>query len=123
MPAARSSRAVVQTAPATLVLHEFERPRVGPDDGLLRLELCGIRGSDIERYREAIRLPERGGAPFERLQTATYPFDRAEEAILHLAGRTDGPPAVHVAIAPPKRHHAPSSTSRSRRANASGWPA
>jgi len=60
----------------------------------------GVFTVDSASYREAIRLLERGGAPFERLHTATYPLDRAEEAILHLAGRTDGPPAVHVAIAP-----------------------
>ncbi len=50
MPAARSSRAVVQTARETFEVHEFERPKVGPDDGLLRMELCGICGSDIEQY-------------------------------------------------------------------------
>ena len=39
-------------------------------------------------------------APFERLRTATYSLERAEEAILHLAGRLDGPPAINVAIGP-----------------------
>ncbi|CAB4869049.1 unannotated protein [freshwater metagenome] len=50
MTAARTSRAVVQVARETFEVHEFERPKIGPDDGLLRLELCGICGSDIEQY-------------------------------------------------------------------------
>lgn len=50
MPPVRSSRAVVQTAPQRFEVHDFERPRVGPDDAILRLELCGICGSDIEQY-------------------------------------------------------------------------
>jgi threonine dehydrogenase-like Zn-dependent dehydrogenase len=40
-------RAVVQTAPGTLELHEFARPRIGPDDALLRIEACGLCGTDI----------------------------------------------------------------------------
>jgi threonine dehydrogenase-like Zn-dependent dehydrogenase len=47
---APSSRAVVQTAPQTFEVHEFARPRVGPDEGLLRMERCGICGTDIEQY-------------------------------------------------------------------------
>jgi hypothetical protein len=54
-------------------------------------------------YREAIRLLTLGGPPFERLHTASYPLERAEEAIHHLAGRLDGPPATNVAIAPSDR--------------------
>src|SRR3954453_9792618 len=50
MGRARSSRAVVQTGTQTFEVHEFERPVVGPDDALLRMELCGICGSDIEQY-------------------------------------------------------------------------
>jgi hypothetical protein len=34
------------------------------------------------------------------MHTASYPLERAEEAIHHLAGRLDGPPAINVAIAP-----------------------
>jgi threonine dehydrogenase-like Zn-dependent dehydrogenase len=50
MGRARSSRAVVQTGVQTFEVHEFERPAVGPDDAVLRMELCGICGSDIEQY-------------------------------------------------------------------------
>ncbi len=44
-------RAVVQVGPRRLELREFPRPCVGPDDGLLRIEACGICGSDVEQYR------------------------------------------------------------------------
>ena len=58
MGRARSSRAVVQTGVQTFEVHEFERPAVGPDDAVLRMELCGICGSDIEQYDG--RFEERG---------------------------------------------------------------
>ena len=60
----------------------------------------GVFTVDSPAYRQAIRLLEEGGLPFERMHTASYGLDRAEEAIHHLAGRMDGPPAIHVAIAP-----------------------
>jgi len=60
----------------------------------------GVFTVDSPAYRQAIRLLEEGGLPFERMHTASYGLDRAEEAIHHLAGRIDGPPAIHVAIAP-----------------------
>ncbi len=50
MGPARTSRAVVQTGARRFELHEFAVPSVGPDDAILRLELCGICGSDIEQY-------------------------------------------------------------------------
>jgi threonine dehydrogenase-like Zn-dependent dehydrogenase len=31
-------------------VREFPRPQTGPDDGLLRVERCGICGSDVETY-------------------------------------------------------------------------
>ena len=48
---AKMVRAMVQTAPRTLELREFPRPAIGADDGLLRLEACGICGSDVESFR------------------------------------------------------------------------
>ncbi len=44
-------RAAVQTGPHAIEIQEFPRPRTGPDDGLLRVEACGICGSDVEQYR------------------------------------------------------------------------
>lgn len=44
-------RAAVQVAPRQIELREFPRPKVGPDDGVLRVEANGICGSDLESYR------------------------------------------------------------------------
>jgi threonine dehydrogenase-like Zn-dependent dehydrogenase len=64
------------------------------------ITMRGVFTVDSPAYVEAIRLLEAGGHPFEKMHTASYSLDRAEEAIHHLAGRLDGPPAIHVAIAP-----------------------
>ena len=45
--------AMVLTKPQTLVAREFPRPAISPDDGLLRLDACGICGSDYEQYEGA----------------------------------------------------------------------
>ena len=44
-------RAMVQSGPRQMEMREFPRPVIGPDDGLLRLEACGICGSDVEQYK------------------------------------------------------------------------
>jgi threonine dehydrogenase-like Zn-dependent dehydrogenase len=44
-------RAAVKTAAETIELREFPRPQVGPEAGLLRVESCGVGGSDPELYR------------------------------------------------------------------------
>lgn len=41
-------RAAVQTGPLQIEIREFPRPPVGPDEGLLRVEACGVCGSDVE---------------------------------------------------------------------------
>lgn len=50
-PMGAQVRAAVQRGPRDIVLQSFERPAVGPDDGLLRVEACGICGSDVEQYK------------------------------------------------------------------------
>jgi threonine dehydrogenase-like Zn-dependent dehydrogenase len=48
-------RAVVQTGPRRLEMREFPRPIIGPEDGgLLRIEACGICGSDVEQYKGSL---------------------------------------------------------------------
>src|ERR1700743_38190 len=48
-------RAVVQTGPRQMEIREFPRPVIGPDDGArLRVEACGICGSDVEQYKGAM---------------------------------------------------------------------
>ena len=46
-------RAVILTKPRTLEAREFPRPAIGADDALLRIEACGICGSDYEQYEGA----------------------------------------------------------------------
>ncbi len=53
MAASDRVRAVVLVKPRTLEAREFARPAIGPDDGLLRIEACGICGSDYEQYEGA----------------------------------------------------------------------
>jgi threonine dehydrogenase-like Zn-dependent dehydrogenase len=48
---AETVRAAVQTGPRQIELRELPRPRTGPEDGLLRVEACGICGSDVEQYK------------------------------------------------------------------------
>jgi alcohol dehydrogenase len=48
MPASPS--ALVLESPRHLVRHSFARPEVGDDDGLLRVEACGLCGTDHEQY-------------------------------------------------------------------------
>jgi threonine dehydrogenase-like Zn-dependent dehydrogenase len=56
---ARTSRVVVQTAPRRLELRELPVPDIDDDSGLLRVEACGICGSDAEQYAGVlpVRLP------------------------------------------------------------------
>lgn len=54
-------RAAVQVGPRQIEIREFPRPKIGPDDGLLRVEANGICGSDVEMYKGHMRA---GGPPF-----------------------------------------------------------
>jgi threonine dehydrogenase-like Zn-dependent dehydrogenase len=55
----RTTRAIVQTAPRHLELRELPIPDIDDDSGLLRVEACGICGSDVEQYTGVlpVRLP------------------------------------------------------------------
>jgi threonine dehydrogenase-like Zn-dependent dehydrogenase len=44
------SRAIVQTGPRALELRELEVPDIDADSAILRVEACGICGSDVEQY-------------------------------------------------------------------------
>jgi threonine dehydrogenase-like Zn-dependent dehydrogenase len=43
--------AAIQTGTRKLELVELARPRIGHDDALVRVEACGICGTDVEQYR------------------------------------------------------------------------
>jgi len=53
----RKALAMVQTAPRTLEPRDLPLPEIGDDDALLRVEACGICGSDVEQYDGALRTP------------------------------------------------------------------
>lgn len=46
----RTTRAMVQTGPRQLELRELPLPEIDDDSALLRVEACGICGSDVEQY-------------------------------------------------------------------------
>ncbi len=49
------SRCIVQTGERSLELRELPLPKsIAPDAGLLRLDACGICGSDYEQYQGAM---------------------------------------------------------------------
>jgi len=55
----KTARAIVQTAPRTFELRELPLPEIGEEAALLRVEACGICGSDAEQYEGVIpvRMP------------------------------------------------------------------
>jgi threonine dehydrogenase-like Zn-dependent dehydrogenase len=47
---ATRARAAVLVGPRAIEVREFDLPGIGPDDALLRVEACGICGTDYEQY-------------------------------------------------------------------------
>ena len=47
---AGTTRAIVQTGPKKLELRELPVPDIDDDSAILRIEACGICGSDVEQY-------------------------------------------------------------------------
>lgn len=56
-------RAAVLVKPRTLEARAFAPPTIGLDDALLRIEACGLCGSDYEQYEGAL-LPHEDYTPF-----------------------------------------------------------
>jgi threonine dehydrogenase-like Zn-dependent dehydrogenase len=57
MTAAAKSLAMVQTAPRTIEARSIPLPEISDDDALLRIEACGICGSDYEQFEGVLRTP------------------------------------------------------------------
>jgi len=55
--APRRARAIVQEAPERLVLRELPVPEIDADSALLRVEACGICGSDVEQFTGVLPVP------------------------------------------------------------------
>ena len=85
-------RAAVQVGPRQIELREFPRPRTGPDDGLLRVEACGICGSDVEQYRS----PRGGGR--DPVIPGHEPLGIVEEVGERAAARWGVQPGDRVAL-------------------------
>src|SRR5882724_10063498 len=49
-----SARAMVLVGPQRLEMDEFPLPAIGAEDALLRVEACGLCGSDVEQYDGAL---------------------------------------------------------------------
>ena len=49
--------AMVQTAPRKLEARDLPIPQIADDSAILRIEACGICGSDYEQYEGALRTP------------------------------------------------------------------
>lgn len=57
MSPSETARAMVLTGPRSLEARRFSLPSIGPDDGLLRVEACGLCGTDHELYTGHIPAP------------------------------------------------------------------
>lgn len=57
MPPTRQAFAMVQTAPRRLEPRDVPLPEIDDDSGLLRIEACGICGSDYEQFEGVLRTP------------------------------------------------------------------
>ena len=69
---ARKTLAMVQTAPRTLEPQDLPVPEIDDDSALLRIEACGICGSDYEQYEGMLRTPMPvipGHEPLGRIET------------------------------------------------------
>ena len=55
--APKTTLAMVQTAPRVLEPQELPLPDIGDDNALLRIEACGICGSDYEQFEGVLRTP------------------------------------------------------------------
>jgi alcohol dehydrogenase len=50
MPDSATARALVLERPRHLVIHDIPLPAIGDDDALVRVEACGLCGTDHEQY-------------------------------------------------------------------------
>lgn len=54
----KTCKAMVLEAPGRMVLREFPLPAIGPEEGLLKVEMVGVCGSDVGMFRgKATRAP------------------------------------------------------------------
>lgn len=69
----REATAMVLDAPRQLVARAVQLPEIGEDDGLLRIEACGLCGTDHEQFAGAgfVMVTGHGERDHQRLEWAT----------------------------------------------------
>ncbi len=76
-------------------------PDLFADDVIYKeLTIRGVLSMPYTDFERAVALLESRKYPLEKLHTHSFPVERAEQAILTLAGRLPGADAIHVAIRP-----------------------
>ncbi|MBW2385877.1 MAG: zinc-binding dehydrogenase [Deltaproteobacteria bacterium] len=73
----KTSFAMVQTAPRKLEKMDLPMPEISDDAGLMRIDACGICGSDYEQYEGVLRTPMPLVPGHEPLGTVVTIGDRA----------------------------------------------
>jgi threonine dehydrogenase-like Zn-dependent dehydrogenase len=73
----KTSFAMVQTGPRKLEPMDIPLPEISDDDGLVRIDACGICGSDYEQYEGVLRTPMPAVPGHEPLGTVAAIGDRA----------------------------------------------
>ena len=66
MPNSAIARALVSERPRRLVLHEIPLPDVCDDDALVRVQACGLCGTDHEQYTPANSRADSRSSPATR---------------------------------------------------------
>jgi threonine dehydrogenase-like Zn-dependent dehydrogenase len=76
----RTARALVQSGPSRLELTEFPIPTIGADDGLMRIDRCGLCGTDVEQvHGELSFVPDRAIPGHEPVGTVEAIGEQAAE--------------------------------------------
>jgi threonine dehydrogenase-like Zn-dependent dehydrogenase len=73
----KTSFAMVQTAPRKLEARDIPIPEISDDAGLVRIDACGICGSDYEQFEGVLRTPMPAIPGHEPLGTVAAIGDRA----------------------------------------------
>ena len=73
----KTSFAMVQTGPRKLEPRDIPMPEISDDAGLMRIDACGICGSDYEQYEGVLRTPMPAIPGHEPLGTVVEIGDRA----------------------------------------------
>ncbi len=73
----KTSFAMVQTAPKKLEAMDIPMPEISEDAGLMRIDACGICGSDYEQFEGVLRTPMPAIPGHEPLGTVVSIGDRA----------------------------------------------